>query len=107
MTQRTLLWSTGARADLREIGEYIARDKPVAARRWVETLLLAAERAAALPLAGRRIPEYDRDDLREVIKRGYRVVYLVTDEQVEILAVFEGHRQLGSDLLARVTPQDD
>ena len=50
-------------------------------------------------LAGRRVPEFDRDDLREMIKRGYRIVYLVSDEQIEILTVSEGHRQLPQDLL--------
>jgi len=96
--RRALIWSARARRDLGEIGEYIARDKPEAANQWVETLMAAAEQAAALPGVGRRVPEYGRDDLREVIKRGYRVVYLVTDEQVEIVTVREGHRLMPDDL---------
>lgn len=98
MTQRALIWSARARRELGEIGEYIARDKPEAANRWVETLMAAAEQAAALPRIGRIVPEYGRDDLREVIKRGYRVVYLVTDEQVEIVTVREGHRRMPDDI---------
>ena len=43
--------------------------------------------------------ELGTDQLREVIKRGYRIVYLVSDEQIEILTVSEGHRQLPQDLL--------
>lgn len=98
MTQRALIWSARARRELGEIGEYIARDKPEAANRWVETLMAAAEQAAALPGIGRIVPEYGRDELREVIKRGYRVVYLVTDEQVEIVTVREGHRLMPDDI---------
>ena len=98
MTHRALIWSARARRELGEIGEYIARDKPEAANRWVETLMAAAEQAAALPRIGRIVPEYGRDDLREVIKRGYRVVYLVTDEQVEIVTVREGHRRMPDDI---------
>jgi len=98
VTQRALIWSARARRELGEIGEYIARDKPEAANRWVETLMAAAEQAAALPRIGRIVPEYGRDDLREVIKRGYRVVYLVTDEQVEIVTVREGHRRMPDDI---------
>jgi plasmid stabilization system protein ParE len=94
VTQRALIWSTLARRELREIGEYIARDKPGAANRWIETLAAMAEQAAALPFAGRRVPEYGRDDIREVIKRGYRVIYRVSDEHVEIVTVRDGHRLL-------------
>jgi toxin ParE1/3/4 len=56
-----------------------------------------AEQAAALPFAGRRVPEYGRDDVREVIKRGYRVIYRVSDDQVEIITVRDGHRRLPRD----------
>lgn len=94
MTRRTLIWTARALRELGEIGDYIARDKPDAANRWVEVLMAAAERAAAMPLAGRQVPEYGRDDLREMLERGYRVVYLVTDTQVEIVTIREGHRRL-------------
>lgn len=60
-----------------------------------------AEQAAAKPLVGRRAPEFERDDIREVIKRGYRVVYQVSDDEVEILAVLEGYRLLRAELLNR------
>jgi plasmid stabilization system protein ParE len=60
-----------------------------------------AMQAAAMPLAGRRVPEFGRDDVREVIKRGYRVIYRVSDTQVEILGVVEGHRRLPADILDR------
>jgi len=60
-----------------------------------------AEQAAELPFAGRRVPEFDREDVREAIKRGYRVMYRVGDESVEIIAVVEGHRRVSSDVLDR------
>jgi len=97
VSPRALIWSARARRELREIGEYIALDKPLAARQWVETLAAVAERATELPFAGRRVPEYERDDVREMIKRGYRVIYRVSDTQVEIITVSEGHRLLPSD----------
>jgi len=96
--QRTLIWSARARRELGEIGEYIARDKPGAANRWIETLAAMAEQAAAMPLAGRQVPEYGRDDVRELIKRGYRVIYRVSDDRVEIVTVRDGHRQLPTDI---------
>jgi plasmid stabilization system protein ParE len=58
-----------------------------------------AMQAAAMPLAGRRVPEFGRDDVREVIKRGYRVIYRVFGDRVEIVTVREGHRRLPPDML--------
>ena len=101
MTPRELIWSPDAIADLQEIADYIARDKPDAARQWAKTLAALGEQAAALPFAGRCVPEFEREELRELIKRGYRVMYRVSESQVEIVAVIEGHRQVSSELLDR------
>lgn len=41
---------------------------------------------------GVRVPEIDRDDVREVLLRGYRIVYRVLEHEIHVLTVFEGHR---------------
>ncbi len=89
-----LRWTHRARRDLVEIGRYIARDKPEAARRWVERLRQRARDAAQMPHSGRRVPELERDDVREVLLRGYRIVYQLHASEVRVLTVFEGHRLL-------------
>ena len=86
-------WSDQAKDDLAAIGDYIAADSPVAAMRWVDRLIADVERAAEMPLAGRFVPEYaDRQDIREVLRRTYRIVYRVRAEAIEVLTIFEGHR---------------
>jgi toxin ParE1/3/4 len=70
----TLRWTDHARRDLLAIGRYIARDNPIAARQWVERL--RARQAANMPLAGRVVPELQRDNVREVLLGTYRIVYL-------------------------------
>jgi plasmid stabilization system protein ParE len=84
--------------ELEEIGDYIARDDPTAAARWVRSLVQCAERAAVAPLAGRRVPELGRDDVRELLMRSYRIVYRVAEARIEILTVFEGHRRFPEDV---------
>ena len=59
MTLRALIWSTRARRELREIGKYIASDKPEAASRWVEALAAVAERAAAMLSQAEACPSMD------------------------------------------------
>ena len=87
-----LRWTRRARRDLVDIARYIERDKPEAARRWVARLRQRARTVAELPNSGRRVPEAPRGDVREVLVRSYRIVYLIDAETVWILTVFEGHR---------------
>ena len=89
-----LRWTDRARRDLIDIGRYIARDKPGAARRWVERLRTRAKAAAKQPLAGRRVPEVGHDNVREVLVDNYRIVYEIQKTEIRILTVFEGHWRL-------------
>ena len=89
-----LRWSDRARRDLIEIDRFIARDDPDAARQWIRRLRQRVRRAAQMPRAGRVVPEFGRPDVREVLMRGYRIVYLVGKSEITILTVFEGHRLL-------------
>jgi hypothetical protein len=40
-----------------------------------------------------------REDIREVLLRPYRIVYRVVGSGIEVLTVFEGHRQLPAEEL--------
>jgi toxin ParE1/3/4 len=87
-------WTEKGAADLLAIGDYIAADRPAAARAWVERLRECAARAADNPRAGRVVPEIGREDVREMLLRSYRVVYRVAPKGIVVLTVFEGHRRL-------------
>ena len=95
---RKLVWTARALRDLRDIDAYIAADDPAAAARWVDRLLAGAERAARFPYSGHVVRERGRDDLRQVLVRSYRIVYLVRERQVDVLTVFEGHHLLPKDM---------
>jgi toxin ParE1/3/4 len=90
--------SLRAKADLRRIGHYIARGDPRAAAIWLRKLQDRARLAGRAPRQGRKVPELDRDDLREAIVGKYRVVYVIRAKLVEVLTIFEGHRLLPDDL---------
>jgi len=94
---RQLRWTARARNDLLDIAEYIARDNQSVARAWVDRLRARARLAADNPLAGRVVPEFGREDIREVFVRSYRIVYRVRDKAIDVLTMFEGHRLLDVD----------
>ncbi len=88
--------SSAAARDLDEIAAYIARDDSLAARRWLATLRARARKAARDPYLGRMVPEYQREDIREVVIGNYRLGYRVGSTEVTLLFVLEGHRRLGA-----------
>ena len=51
-----------------------------------------------LPQAGRVVPEVEVGHVRELVRDGYRIVYLVSGESVEVLAVLHGRQDLGGKL---------
>ena len=55
-------------------------------------------RAARMPNSGRKVSELDTDDVREVFLGNYRLVYRIEQRSVSVLAVFEGHKTLPTDL---------
>jgi plasmid stabilization system protein ParE len=89
-----LVWTGQAFERLAAIEEPVAADDPAAAAALVDRLVLRTETLREFPRLGRRLPEGLRDDLRELIEAGYRIVYRHADDVVEILTVFEGHRLL-------------
>lgn len=46
------------------------------------------------PRAGRKVPEYDDEDVREVIVYSDRVIYRLTDNDIVIAAIIHGKRML-------------
>lgn len=87
-----LKWSETATRDLISIRRYIAEDNTTAAKNWIARLRTWAGNTVHAPLAGRKVPELSRDDIREVIEGNYRIVYQVHDDHIAILTVFEAHR---------------
>jgi len=40
------------------------------------------------------VPEYRRDDIREVIERPFRIIYRVDENRIDVLAVLHGAQQM-------------
>ena len=64
----------------------------------VARLYAVGESLAAFPKMGREVPEVETEHIREVIRDGYRIVYVISEKQVDILAVLHGWQDLGKKL---------
>jgi plasmid stabilization system protein ParE len=90
-----IMWSREAVENLVDVEEFIARDSAERAIRFVDALIDHAEAMLVdNPRSGRGVPEIGNPDMRELVCRGYRIVYRLKGDALEILTVFEGHRLL-------------
>ncbi|MBK9948205.1 MAG: type II toxin-antitoxin system RelE/ParE family toxin [Nitrospira sp.] len=87
-------WSLTASTDLQEIEDFIARDSVFHAVTFVDCIVESTATLLKTPHIGRVVPEFNRQDLRKVIFRGYRIVYLVQNDEVLILRIVHGARNL-------------
>ncbi len=83
-------WTDTAEGHLDALYAYIAQDSPEYARRMVDRLTRRTQQIAGFPLSGRRVPEYDIDQIREVIEGTYRIIYYIKANQIDVLAVIHG-----------------
>lgn len=89
-----VIWTVEAIERLKEIDAYISQDSPSAAAKFIDLLFERGDSLADFPQSGRKVPEYDLEDYRELIEGNYRIIYRVKTEVVEIETIFESHRVL-------------
>ncbi|MBL1274604.1 MAG: type II toxin-antitoxin system RelE/ParE family toxin [Ectothiorhodospiraceae bacterium] len=51
-----------------------------------------------MPHLGRRVPEYDRTDVRELLEKPYRIIYKIKSDQVDVLTVMHNRQVLPQDI---------
>ena len=90
-----LIFSPSARQDLRDIFDYIARDKPLAAANWIEKIEKKCELIATNPTMGERRPEFGADIRSNLVGR-YVIFYRPMRDGVEIARVIAGDRDIRS-----------
>ena len=69
-------WTDPALDDIEGIRDYIGKDSPYYARRFIERIFDAVEMLREQPSMGRLVPEANRYGVRELLFHGYRIIYL-------------------------------
>ena len=91
-------WTENAVEHLGSIYEYIAVNSPTYGKRMVDRITRRSEQIADQPYSGRRVPEYDADDIRELIEIPYRIIYRIKQDQIDIIAVIHGAKLLPDEV---------
>src|SRR5438105_3485218 len=94
-----VIWTEPALSDLEAIADYIALDKPEAARQLVQWVMEHVEQLADHPLSGSKLPEFKGWRYRQILEAPCRIIYRHEKRQVHILHVVRGERMLDQALL--------
>jgi toxin ParE1/3/4 len=91
-----LEWTDPALDDLEAIRDHIAKDSPYYARAFIARIFDTTEKLQDHPKIGRPVPEADREDVRELIFQGYRIIYRTKTNTVQVITDFHGSRDLAA-----------
>ena len=83
-------WSPLSLQRINEISEYIAQDNIDAAIKWIKSIIDAVEKLNNFPEIGRKVPEIDRSNIREILIKNYRIIYRLSKDKISILTVRHG-----------------
>jgi plasmid stabilization system protein ParE len=89
-----IVWSSRAAQDLDSITDYIATDSPAYAGVVLKNIVSQTRILARFPQAGRKVPEFDDENLRELVVYSYRIIYRLQQDEALIVAVIHGKRVL-------------
>ena len=87
-------WSLNASQNLKDVAQYLNQYSPQAASRFVDEVDEAIKRLEEHPLIGRSVPEFASPSIREIVLRGYRMIYEVGEDQVGLLAILHGRQNI-------------
>ena len=76
--------------NLSAIYAYVAQTSTQYASRVIDRITKRSEQIANFPVSGRIVPEFETEQIREVLEGWYRIIYYIKSEQIYVLAVIHG-----------------
>ena len=102
-----IVWTDPCVEDLQPIHDYIARDSEYYAADLVERLILSVQRLLQFPSLGRRVRETQNENIRELVLQNYRIIYRIAGQQIEVLTIVHGRRDLTRRRRVRRSDEED
>lgn len=97
-----LKWTETAISDLDHIASFISRDSPRYAANVIRKIHQVCEQLTTLPVTTGAVPEVNDPDVRQVHAFSYRVILRVRGDEIIVVAVFHGARDISQLLPARL-----
>ena len=84
-----IIWTPFALEDLQSVYDYIVLDSPSYAIRFIDKLVDRVDILIEHPEAGKVVPEFENDLIRELIEGSYRIIYKI--ESITEIAIIRIH----------------
>jgi toxin ParE1/3/4 len=94
----TVEWSPRAVEDVEAIALYISADSTAYTAAVIKKIIDTTRNLSRFPLAGRIVPEFGDENIREKFVYSYRIIYRIQGESITIAAVIHGKRMLELDV---------
>ncbi len=92
MAEIIIRWSLNSVKNLEEIADYISENSPFYAPVFISKIIQAVERLIDFPLSGRVVPEFENENIREIIFHNYRIIYKINNSVIDISDVIHASR---------------
>jgi len=94
-----IVWSFIAAGNIIESNRYISKDNPDAARDVIKDIYEAGNSIKKFPEKGRVVPEFRKNNIREIFCRGYRIIYKIEAKIITILTVRHMRQHLSTEAI--------
>lgn len=82
-----IFWSPLAAQRLEDIFEYISTENSVAAFKMIKRIFKKVETISKFPRRGRKVPEANREEIRELFESEYRIIYRIESKRIYVLSI--------------------
>lgn len=82
-----IIWSPLSFERLENIYEFISDKDNVAAKKFINRIFERVESLSKYPERGRKVPEINRNEIREIFESEYRIIYKIELKKIIILTI--------------------
>ena len=97
-----VIWAEPAKSDLRAIHDFIASDTKYYAKKVARNIVEKTNILDEYPMIGRKVPEIDDENIREIFVYSYRILYEIKSEKIYVIGIIHGRRDFTSTHVYRV-----
>ena len=88
-------WTSEAKADLKDIADYISIDSVKYANLQINKIIAITKILKSYSRIGKVVDEFGNQDIRELVYGNYRIIYkLISLKKIDILAIHHSARDL-------------
>jgi len=97
-----VIWAEPAKSDLRAIHDFIASNTKYYAKKVVRDIVEKTNILEEYPRIGRKVPEIDDENIREIFAYSYRILYEIKSNNIYIIGIIHGRRDFTSTHVYRI-----